>query len=447
MLSVSFSLREPNSNKSTPIICFISFQGKRVKYPTGQKIHPKYWDKESHVVDDSIEGKKRTHMSINSVLYDIRKEILRIESDYRFQSSELTPNLIRERLYAVLHHVINIKPRNNSALKFFNEYVNTVTHIYHRGSYRLINERTKKKYRTLINVLEEYMEHKKLNDLTFDQIDMVFFEQFVIYLQNRKIFKKPNRRDEMNKRTLSTNAISKYIKTLKTLLEVAKEKGINKNLHYKNPRFNITEVVTDKIYLTQKEIDKLYLLDLSKNKKLEQVRDCFLIGCYTALRYSDFSRLQKTNKYSNDKGDFIKVQMYKEKRPVVIPLAYVVEKILDKYNWNLPKISNQKTNDYIKEVCSMAGIDKKSEMEVYEDGEIVIKYVKRYELVSSHTARRTGATLMYQCNVRSLNLMKITGHKTEAAFLRYIRTSEEESAILEMDNPFFKHIPKDENKE
>src|SRR5690606_7334890 len=119
--------------------------------------------------------------------------------------------------------------------------------------------------------------------------------------------------------------IGKDIKTLKVILNEATERGINKNLQYKSRKFSTTSEQTDSIYLTEKEIKEIESLDLTNNQRLDNVRDLFLIGCYTGLRYSDYSILTP----SQIKDGFIEIkQQTKTGQPVVIPVHHTVKKIL-----------------------------------------------------------------------------------------------------------------------
>lgn len=125
----------------------------------------------------------------------------------------------------------------------------------------------------------------------------------------------------------------------------------------------------------------------------------------------------------------IEIKQYKTKDKVVIPLHPMVGTILNKYHGNLPNnISNQKFNDYIKEACKIAGINESVSKSITKGGINRSKNYKKWELVSSHTARRSFATNLYKSGFPTISIMAITGHKTEKAFLTYIRVTPEEHA-------------------
>ena len=107
----------------------------------------------------------------------------------------------------------------------------------------------------------------------------------------------------------------------------------------------------------------------------------------------------------------------------------MVDKILEKYNGELPvSISNQKFNQYIKEVCKHAGLNSMVSKSITKGGIPRSKNYKKWELVSSHTARRSFATNLYNSGFPTISIMAVTGHKTEKAFLLYIRVTPEEHA-------------------
>ncbi|WP_423130635.1 site-specific integrase [Gaoshiqia sp. Z1-71] len=179
--------------------------------------------------------------------------------------------------------------------------------------------------------------------------------------------------------------------------------------------------------MNEKELDILYNLDLVENKRLDRIRDLFLVGAWTGCRFSDFSTIgpdQITN-------GFLYVQQAKTGAKVVIPLHPVVKAILQKYNGILPDApSNQKFNDYIKEVGELAGINTPTAKRLTRGGKRITQSFPKWELISSHTARRSFATNLYKSGFPSISIMQITGHTTEKAFLKYIKVTPEEHAHL-----------------
>jgi len=177
-------------------------------------------------------------------------------------------------------------------------------------------------------------------------------------------------------------------------------------------------------------------LDLKNDKQLEGVRDLFIIGCFTGLRFSDLSELKKENIIDGNK---IKIKTNKANEIVIIPLHRYVREIIRKYNGEIPKaLSNPKMNLNLKHLGTLAKINDLAEVSITKGGKLVKNTVKKSSLICTHTARRSFATNLYLKGIPSITIMKITGHQTEKSFLRYISISQEENANKLLDHPFFK---------
>lgn len=190
------------------------------------------------------------------------------------------------------------------------------------------------------------------------------------------------------------------------------------------------------VYLTKDEVDRLWN-HVFDSECLSTARDIFIVGIYTASRHSDYSRLTMDNIHDG-LLDFIQT---KTGGRVVMPCAPRVIEVLQRHGGKVPFYCRHYLNRLAKRMCKEVGIDDvievpKSKRKILgkKDGEPVYKW----ELVGTHTARRTGATLLYLNNVPTIQCMMITGHKTEESFLKYIKVTKEENARALMNNPFFK---------
>lgn len=189
------------------------------------------------------------------------------------------------------------------------------------------------------------------------------------------------------------------------------------------------------MYLSISEIDQICKVDLSNNERLQRVRDLFIIGAFTGLRISDFKRLEP----SNIQGDTIHIRTQKTGEKVVIPLHYRIEDVLKNNGGNFPTpISDQKFNVYLKELGELAEINQSITRIENKAGKDIEKTYKKYELLSSHVCRRSAATNLYLSDeINTLDIMKITGHKSEKVFMRYIRVTAEENAKKVAKTSFF----------
>jgi len=162
------------------------------------------------------------------------------------------------------------------------------------------------------------------------------------------------------------------------------------------------------------------------------------LRCYTAQRFSDYSTINEGNIRILESGQrVIDLKQKKTGNHVVIPVRPELQAILDKYENRLPKAYEQKVNKFIKEVAREAGITEKIEVSYVENGEKKTHLVAKCDLVKTHTARRSGATIMYLAGIPTIAIMKITGHKTEKEFMKYIKITEEQTAMELMNHPYF----------
>lgn len=424
MAKINFNLREAQIGiekpTDTPINLVIRWNNYRLVYPTNETINPKYWEtdkKKSNFQRATNVKKIKSHAELNSRLDDLEgianNVIRRYVNDYKKQP---TVEILRDLLNKELFDTIETPFDFFSFFKKFIEESKTKTNIQ---TGRIIASSTIKIYNNALNHLKDFSIKRKKR-IDFDTIDLDFYQDFSDYLTINKNF--------------ATNTIGRVIKVVKTVLNDATERGINKNLAFKSKRFRVISEKIDNVYLTESELNDLYHYDLSDNERLERVRDLFLIACYTGLRFSDFTKLNP----KNIKGRFIEIETQKTGERVVIPLHPKVEAIFKKYNNNLPpSISNQKMNSYLKELANnkdnLDSLQTKISVKTTRGGVTIHTNYKKYKLISSHTARRSFATNSYLAGVPPFVIMGITGHKTEKSFYSYIKiTSNEKAKIFEM---------------
>jgi integrase len=211
---------------------------------------------------------------------------------------------------------------------------------------------------------------------------------------------------------------------------------LHNNMEIERKAFKVLSEEVDNIYLTEAELKKLFSLEI-KDKKLEIVRDVFLIGCYTALRYSDYGRISVNNIKDRGGVKYLEIIQKKTQNKVVIPLKPEAVAILRKYDFNLPKTYEQQINEGIKEAGELAKINEVIYFEVNKGGLRVKQSAPKFRLIKAHTARRTGCTLMYLAGLKTIDIMKISGHKTEKVFLKYIKITKEETAVSMASHPYF----------
>jgi integrase len=238
-------------------------------------------------------------------------------------------------------------------------------------------------------------------------------------------------------RGCGANYIGKHIKNLKTIMRQAREEGLHNNTEIERRSFKALSEPSESIYLTEKEVAAMYAKDLSDNAVYAKVRDVFLCGVYTAQRYSDYSRINKDMIKEEDGVRYIELIQQKTGEKCLIPMRPELETILSRYDYTLPKTFEQKINFNIKEVGKLCDIKEGILTETFRSGMKVKKTTPKYKLIKTHTARRTGCTLMYLAGVQPIDIMKVSGHKTEKEFLKYIKVGKKETAMNLARHPYF----------
>lgn len=416
MASIKFYLKEPKAEKSS-IFFLLHYgaykieRGKKkylpLKYGISESINPAYWNSKTGRVKQDRRFKQ--HPEFNARLQFIEDESLSALRRLLNDKADLSPDLLRDELDKILRPGRNqTAPKNTVFLNFFEHYLEASG----------IKASTQKTYRQTLRDITEYQDESNKR-LLFNDIDIDFHDLFIKFLKGKNY---------------SANTIGDRIKVVKTLMRAAHERGLHNNTDYQKKAFSKPREETRAVYLNDKELYSLYKLDLSNDGRLSNVRDWFLIASYTGLRYSDFSRVT----IDNIKDDTITIVTQKTGAEVVIPLHTVVKSILDKHDYNLPKaISNQKFNKYIKEICKLAKIDETIMIEETKGDLKVSVREKKHNLISAHTARRSFATNAFIAGVPSIQIMKLTGHKTEKIFMNYIKISAEENAEKLKTHEFF----------
>ncbi len=407
--------------ENIPIVLKYSFNGQRLEYFTQHKVDKKFYEKAYWKTQNGRAIKKKAPDSefLNDSLNIIKEHVQNIEIIAKATGVPLTTDYFRKELNKRLktkkktEAEINADSCPLTFIKFFEDFIErSKTRVNNKG--QLLSRSTPIKYTTVKNMLEEFEKERK-KQIEFKDIDKRFYDELVTYMITKKKY--------------SINTYGRAIKFIKTVLNAASELGLNTRMDYKTALKGVTEP-SDSTYLTEAELVKMFEYDLSNNFRLERVRDLFLIGCWTGLRFSDFTTIQP----GDINGDRIRVRTKKTNHKVIIPIHKTVREIFEKYHYELPSaISNQKFNKYISEVAELAEISEPFTKTITRAGKIETTTLPKYKFVTSHVARRSFATNAYKRKVEPLLIMAITGHKTETEFLKYLKVTEEEKAQMFQD--------------
>jgi len=393
---------------------------KPLKYSTGEKIPKKYWNPSTCRArnTDDYPQHKELNARLGSLASIIEDEYRRVLND----RLKATPDLLRERLKVRLGLSVP-KVEKVSLFDFIDQMIEECKsgkRLTENG--KKFSNSTIKVYKTTKTRLEDFQKEYR-GVINFDSIDMDFYNDFLAYF---------------NKHEYAINSIGKYIKNLKVFMRAAADQKLHSNFEFQNKKFKTIEETTDSIYLSEAEIELIYNYDFSYDPSREKVRDLFVIGCYTGLRFSDYDKIVPENIKKIDKGSFLQVNTQKTTEKVAIPLNWIVLGILKKYDGRVPKpFTNQEMNRELKKIGKKVKIKEKVSTGITRGGIRKDSFVEKWELITTHTARRSAATNMYIAGIPTISIMKITGHRTEKAFLRYIKISQEDNALKLMDHPYF----------
>ena len=258
--------------------------------------------------------------------------------------------------------------------------------------------------------------------VTIERADKSFYDSFVRY---------------MYAQGYKQNTIATRVKCIKSVIN-SLPMAERVNCEFVEPKkcAAVMEDI-DNIALNEKELQALAALDLADSLCLDRVRDQFLLLAWTGCRYSDLGKLSRKYIVNEDGDSYFSLEQQKTGAKVVIPILPPIVPILEKYDYQPPKpISNQRFNDYIKEVAQLAGLDDEvvTTHTQQDKGEFTPGRVEtrrpKWQAVTAHTARRSFATNMYKRGFPTLAIMAITGHKTEKSFLTYIKVTEAENATM-----------------
>jgi len=391
MSSINFYLKSATKKNESLIMMTYLFKGQKFRYCTKLKILPSSWKNQR--VKPNITG----WAEINGILDDLSNRVKEIEREAIFNKEELTLDMIK-RKFLIKSGVIEVKKN------FFSVYDHFI-----KESRATKAPNTIKAYEGTKRKLLKFSEKKEI-EITFKSVNQIFYEAFVNYLINDLGF--------------LNNSVGKHIKTLKVFLRYAFDHGFTKEV-YNYKKFKVFSEDSDIIYLTETELMSLYELE-NLSDKLQRVRDNFCFACFTGLRFSDIEKL--TN--SNIRPDYLEIKTEKTKDFIKVPLNYLAKEILSRYTDHfslkpLPTgISNQKTNEYLKEIGELAKIKDPITLEKYTGSKKKLILKPKYNLLSTHTARRTFVTLSLEKGIRAEVVMAMTGHKSYRTFKKYIKITD-----------------------
>ncbi len=359
-------------------------------------------------------------LKINADLNKVKADISDIETRFKLDKKIFSPQMIIDAYKALNQPETKKDEPGVNVVDFINRFVKDSTGTHKTG--------TLKVYTGLAAHLASF-EKARSGKITFENIDSAVLKAFYSFLLEVK--HKITKNGKTVERNMNNITAAKQMSTLKTLLNYAKaEYKIHVKNDYKDFKVSRKDSDFEVITLTQDEFDAIYGLDLTKNKKLDAVRDVFCFSCSTGLRFSDLLQLRREH---IRKDNTIRMTAAKTGQKLVIPLNPISYSILQKYTDRLkplPVISNQKTNDYIKEIGKLAGIDTPIEKVRTHGVKKITRIFKKHDLLSIHVGRKSFITLSLEKGIAIQEVMSLSGHNTFKAFKRYVDVNDSRKKVV-----------------
>jgi integrase len=406
-------------------------------YKSEITVKPSDWDSTAQAIKAKVLFDNQKRAEFNKSINELKALIVELYNAQPIKdtlTSEWLEDAIDRKLNPIKYKSEELEEEQpQKVIEFVDNFVSTAHLRKDKQTGRFLSPNTKKQYVTTAKHLKEFAAINKKKDFEFSEIDQKFYTNFVEYLQReiQAVDEKgepafnTDKTPKLSKQNFSQNSVGKYIRALKVMLNEATRNGINTQTAYNE--FHVFNEDVDNVYLDEKELLVLKNADLKKTPHLERVRDWFLLLAWTGCRFSDLEKISRTD----IKDGFITFRQQKTNTKVTIPLHPVVLEILEKYNFEMPNsITNQKFNDYIKEAAKAAKIESEEVITKTIGGVLKSITMPKYDLITSHTGRRSFCTNMYKRGLPTLMIMSISGHKTEKSFLKYIKVRQEEHAEM-----------------
>ena len=433
-INLNYNLKDKSEEQT--LVYLIGYLDKRFKVSTQQSVWVKTWDNKTQRCIVSTEYSDRINRASRKVNKFLDSLDTAIDEHFeKYPPRFDLPNWLfnkADNFKTIIQRIIDEQVNGErkeeekkriTPLQFFQSYVDNMHKRVDPRTRKFIADRTIGHHKTVLKRYQTFFAEKNIKD-DFSVFDRQFQEVFINWAYTSKNY--------------SSNTIPASFSVLKVWLNDAARQGLIKDDTYKSYISKSDEV--DNIYLTEDEISRLYALDIPMLKSkgiidakstIEETRDLFIIGCWTGLRQSDLNHLEKALFDVEATEPTITVVTEKTSEKVKIPMHRYIKELYAKYEGKFPKMRDKsRFNEHLKELGRLAEINDEVIIKENRGGKVTsIKY-KKYQLIKSHTARRSFATNLYLKGAPTISIMKLTGHTTEANFMKYIKVTREENAQL-----------------
>ena len=406
IVKANFNLRQPKSERPTNIYLIVRINQKQAKLSTGVKVYPEHWNikkQEAYISCRLTESDNINNTITNKKLLELRSQFEEFKRYLCDNPSELKNcwDLLRKYIYK------NNMQRTNkiNAIHWLRDIIANDKTIKTSGEHK--RGSTMETYLIVLKDFQTFLKEKGQDTISFD-------------LFNKKV---------KGERTTATSTVGNKCVQLIGIIKRAEPYNLI-DIHeakldkYSKPKSRQGD--ENEIYLNEEEISKIYSLKLPYKEGV--ARDVFILQCWTGQRFSDIKSLNEGIVKETSSGKVLEIVQLKKTRRVTIPLFPIALEILKKYDFNLPEITENTMLRYLKKIGLKAGLTEEHIVTEDRGGKVTNSIKQRWELIGTHTARRSYISNMLKRGYDSHLLMKITGHTTEEAFKRYIKVRSEDVA-------------------
>ena len=411
MAKLNFYIRDKSVDDESTIRMSFHYDGNRLRMPTDCKVPIEYWNEKTQRVRELLEFPDATE--INDKLDKLEEIILSLYKKYRDLGFYPYPREFRKEFLLLEGNPLKNR-REKTFWDFFDEFVS-----YKENELSDVRDYNNSLRKHLTNI------EKKIGRPLNFEILANSESNFDQYWNQYLLFEALNSEGNPG---LTTNTAGKQNKNLKVFLNWCFERNVISRFSLK--RFPTVQEDVDKVYVTEEELERINTIELESEEE-QVIRDLFIIGCETGLRFSDFIRIdakdirnkqihfrpKKTRKQGNNK--------------IIIPVSERLESVFSKYTDNLPTFNGKRVTQFnavLREICKKAGLTEEIVRYRFIAGKELKEVKFKYQEISSHTCRRTFCTLKFLKGMPAQAIMKFSGHKTERNFLKYLKLDAELTA-------------------
>ena len=414
MIYLNTQIKDKSKTK-TSIYIEVRYSGeKRTRIYIKENINPKNWNNKKRIANKS-EGSQRINYRIKLYQDTIKRLYDVMVKENKILSSPDFKKLVEVTIDGTTEETDTVK--EITVLEWIEKFLQL------RKSKK---ENVASTIRAYNNVKVRFTDFQNYKGKTyyFKDMNIDFIDDYIEYMY-------------INNYT--PNYTHKNIRIIKMVLKDAAARGLNKYSYFKEDYFKGRKTKPrDYIALTDEDLKQIAEFNAGADWNMH-VRDAYLIMCYTGFRYCDYYKVRKENIIPFENGKrALKIKMQKTNDFVVVPIMEKLDVLMQKYNWRTPKIyTNQKINEYIKEICRKIGMDEEVTITTWGGGVKKIIKRKKYQEIYGHTARRSFATILYRKGIDIYSVSKMLGHKDVKTTISYLKiTSEDLAAELSLHPAF-----------